>query len=113
MPDGACNPYIATAAVLQAARLGVVNELVPPEREMGDGIESISTDRRVAEHLAGALDDLVADTELVEAVGADLVANLVGVKRHEWEQYTRAEGEWSATNDRITDWEWNWYFPFH
>lgn len=113
MPDGACNPYIATAAVLQAARLGVVNELVPPERETGDGIESISTDRRVAEHLAGALDDLVADTELVEAVGADLVANLVGVKRHEWEQYTRAEGEWSATNDRITDWEWSWYFPFH
>ena len=54
--------------------------------ETGDGIESINTERRVAEHLAAALDDLVADTELVEAVGAELVANLVGVKRHEWSE---------------------------
>jgi glutamine synthetase len=113
MADGAANPYIATAAVLQAARLGVVHALTPPAHETGDGIESISTERRVAEHLAGALDDLLADTELVEAVGGDLVANLVGVKRHEWERYTDAEGDWSSTCDRITDWERAWYFPFH
>jgi glutamine synthetase len=55
----------------------------------------------------------VADTELVEAVGAALVANFVDVKRHEWERYTAAEGDWSATADRVTDWEWAWYFPFH
>ena len=113
MSDGAANPYIATAAVLQAARLGVVHELTPPPRETGDGIESISTDRRVAEHLGDALDDLVADAELVEAVGADLVANLVGVKRHEWERYTEAEGDWTSTQDRVTAWERDWYFPFH
>lgn len=113
MADGACNPYIATAAVLQAARLGVVDGLEAPPAETGDGIESINTDRRVAEHLAAALDDLEADTTLVEAVGRDLVSNLVGVKRHEWKCYTDAEGEWTATADRITDWERGWYFPFH
>lgn len=113
MSDGACNPYVATAAVLQAALLGVSKQLVPPGHETGDGIESINTECRVAEHLAEALDDLEADTELVEAVGPDLVANLLGVKRHEWERYTEAEGEWASTTDRITDWEWDWYFPFH
>ncbi|MGA1052602.1 MAG: glutamine synthetase family protein [Ilumatobacteraceae bacterium] len=113
MPDGAANPYIAAAAVLQAARLGVIGELVPPPPETGDGIESINTDVRVGEHLGAALDDLEADTQLVGAIGPDLVANLVAVKRHEWASYLAAEGEWSTNHDRITDWERAWYFPFH
>lgn len=113
MPDGAANPYIATAAVLQAARLGVVNGLEAPAPETGDGIESINTDRRVADHLGAALDDLVADTALVGAVGVDLVANFVDVKRHEWNRYVAAEGDWATSAERITDWEWDWYFPFH
>lgn len=113
MPDGAANPYIATAAVLQAARLGVIGGLEAPAPERGDGIESINTDRRVGEHLDAALDDLVADTDLVQAVGADLVANFVDVKRHEWASYTAAEGDWADTVDRVTEWERAWYFPFH
>lgn len=113
MPDGAANPYIATAAVLQAARLGVVDGLELPGPETGDGIEQINTERRVAQHLGDAVDDLVADEQLVAAVGAELVANLVDMKRHEWESYTKAEGEWADTSERITDWERDWYFPFH
>lgn len=113
MADGAANPYIATAAVLQAARLGVVGEMTPPDPETGDGIESINTDRRVAEHLGAALDDLVADSDLVEAVGSDLVANFVDVKRHEWTQYCEVHADWAATVEQITDWEMAWYFPFH
>ena len=114
MPDGAANPYIAAAAVLQAARLGVVGGLTPPPAETGDGIETISTDRRVAAHLGGALDDLVADTELVNAVGADLIANFVGVKRHEWESYLTATGlPWDMTRGEFTTWERDWYLTFH
>lgn len=113
MADGAANPYIATAAVLQAARLGVVNEIDPPDEETGDGIESVNTDRRVGEHLAAALDDLVADAELTDAVGAALVANLVDVKRHEWAAYTAAHPDWEASLGEVTDWELDWYFPFH
>jgi glutamine synthetase len=113
MPDGAANPYIATAAVLQAARLGVTGELTAPEPETGDGVETINTDRRVAAHLGAALDDLVADSLLVEAVGPDLVANLVDVKRHEWTSYCESEGDWEETRERVTDWELAWYFPFH
>lgn len=114
MPDGAANPYIAAAAVLQAARLGVAGALVPPPAETGDGIETISTDRRVAAHLGAALDDLVADAALVEAVGAELVANFVDVKRQEWSNYLASTGlPWDMTCGELTDWERDWYLTFH
>ncbi len=113
MPDGAANPYIAVTAVLQAARLGVVGALTPPPAETGDGIESINTERRVAGDLGAALDDLVADTALVAAVGGDLIDNLVGVKRHEWAGYCEAHPDWESTLGEFTDWERAWYFPFH
>jgi glutamine synthetase len=113
MPDGAANPYIATTAVLQAARLGVVGGLTPPPAETGDGIESINTERRVAVNLGAALDDLVADTDLVDAVGPDLVANLVSVKRHEWANYRETHPDWEATLGEFTEWERDWYLPFH
>ncbi len=113
MPDGAANPYVATAAVLQAAHLGVRDALELPPAETGDGIESISTERRVAANLAAALDDLEADTALVDAVGADLVANLIGVKRHEWARYIEASGPWDDTLESFTDFERDWYLPFH
>jgi glutamine synthetase len=114
MPDGAANPYIAATAVLQAARLGVVGGLTPPPAETGDGIESINTERRVAAHLGAALDDLVADAALVEAVGADLVANFVDVKRHEWNAYLEATGlPWDITAGELTQWERDWYLTFH
>ncbi len=113
MPDGAANPYIATAAVLQAARIGFVAELSPPEHETGDGLESINTERRVAHHLSDALDDLEADSVLVNAVGVDLVANFVGIKRQEWASFAASEPDWDAGLGTFTDWEREWYFPFH
>jgi glutamine synthetase len=113
MPDGAANPYVAAAAVLQAARLGVVEGLTPPDPETGDGIESINTDVRVGEHLGAALDELVADTSLVVAVGPELVSNLVDVKRCEWESYCEAHPSWEVSLELFTDWERDWYLNFH
>jgi glutamine synthetase len=113
MPDGAANPYLAAAAVLQAARLGVVDSLSAPEPEAGDGIESVNTDVRVAEHLGAALDDLEADSALVDAVGPGVVANLVSIKRFEWASYCESHPEWTPTIGEFTDWERDWYLPFH
>ena len=112
LPDGAANPYIATAAVLQAARLGVVAGLDRPEPETGDGMDSINTDRRVADDLAGAMEALAADKELVEAIGPDLVANQIGIKAEEWRAYTEAEPRWAEMGGEITDWEQATYLPF-
>ncbi len=102
MADGAANPYLATAAVLQAARLGVINDLTPPPAETGDGFEEINTDVRVPENLSLALDALEADTDLIDAVGRESVEQFIAIKRFEWEKYIA----------HITDWELDFYLPF-
>ncbi len=103
VPDGAANPYVATAAILQATLLGVKNETSPPPHEEGDGLETASTDRCAPENLALALDALEADRELAEAVGSELVANFVAMKREEWRRFSQA----------VTDWELNEYLTYH
>ena len=83
MGDGTANPYTLVAAVLQAARLGVVGDAPLQPAETGDGFERTDATEGVAEDLGGALDALEADSALVEAVGAGLVANHVAMKRVE------------------------------
>jgi glutamine synthetase len=102
MSDGAANPYLATAAILQAARLGVINALTPPPAEKQDCIENQSTDRHTPDDLNQALNVLEEDVALVEAIGPEVVANFVAVKRVEWGKFASA----------ITDWERRYYLPF-
>ena len=83
MGDAAANPYVAVAAVLQAAMLGVKNNYELGAPESGDGFESTDAKEGVAESLAGAIADLEADTELCEAVGSLLVANHIFMKNEE------------------------------
>ena len=100
--DGAANPYVAAATVLQAARLGVENGYPLPPAETGDGLESVDTDVCVPENLGAALDALEKDEVLVSAVGESLVANFVGIKRKEWDDFLGA----------TTDWELSQYLEF-
>ena len=41
MADGAANPYLAVATVLQAALLGVADKLALPRAEDLDGLEDV------------------------------------------------------------------------
>jgi glutamine synthetase len=102
MSDGAANPYLATAAVLQAALLGVKHNLKSPPAEEQDCLEHQSTTRHVPNNLELALDALEANTVFVEAFGADLVGQFVAVKRAEWEKFISA----------VTDWELKFYMPY-
>lgn len=102
MSDGAANPYLATAAVLQAARLGLTNNLELQPAEQQDCLEHQSTTRHVPNDLSQALDALLADSNLVEAIGQEAVAQFEAVKRAEWAKFTAA----------VTDWEKNYYLPF-
>ncbi len=102
MADGAVNPYLASAAVMQAARLGVVYKLTPPPAEEQDCLEHQSTDQHVPDDLNRALDALEGDKQFVEAIGAELVAQFVAVKRAEWAKFAAA----------VTDWELKYYLPF-
>jgi glutamine synthetase len=81
--DGAVSPYIAVAVALQAARLGVADSLPLPPPELADGLETVSTQRHIADDLGAALDALVADTSLSAALGQPLIDNYVAIKRAE------------------------------
>ncbi len=96
------SPHQAIAVTLQAARLGLVNEIDPPPPETLDGVRNVGTDRSVARDLLSALDDLEADKELTEAFGSDFVASFILVKRAEWARYM----------SHTTDWELSEYLPF-
>ncbi len=102
LSDGAVNPHIAVAAVLQAARLGVLGQSQPPPAESGDGWERVDTVRRAAPSLDEALDNLEADRDIVDALGKDFVDGFVVVKRAEWERYAA----------HTTDWELDEYLHF-
>jgi glutamine synthetase len=103
LADGAANPYTAAAAALQAARLGVVNELECPDAETGNCLDVVNTDRHVPESLGDALNALEADTELCEAIGSEFIDHFLHIKRTEWQKFMTY----------VTDWETNHYLPFH
>ena len=83
MADCAASPYFALAAALQAALLGVSAGYDLPPPETGDALETANTTRHTPQSLGEALDALKADTVLTAAVGDELVANFIAIKREE------------------------------
>lgn len=110
--DGSANLHLATAAVLQAARLGVADRLPCPEPLTTDGFEEINTDVCSAPDLARALVHLQADEALVNAVGTDVVENFVANKEAEWDRYIEAVGS-DSPGDQVTQWELDQYLMYH
>jgi glutamine synthetase len=107
--DAAANPYLAAAAILHAARLGVEQDLeLPPPQPVG---EDPNTERRIPPSLDAALDTLAADTDLVKAVGPELVEAFTILKRAEWERYLTSGADPATTE--VTPWELSYYMPFH
>jgi glutamine synthetase len=87
--DASANPYLLTAAILAAGLDGIERELDP--RALGTAALPASLD--------DALTALERDDVLRGALGPDLVAVLVALRRRECERY-------AAT---VTDWEWREY----
>jgi glutamine synthetase len=93
MGDGAANPYVLVATVLQAARLGFVNGYDLPPRETGDCFEHSTATSAAPGNLAEAVDELEKDRALREAVGDILAQNMIFMKRAEVEKTAKLEGE--------------------
>lgn len=93
MADASSNPYVAVAAVLHAARLGVVQGYPLPPKESGDGFETWDAAETTALDLAGALADLRADTALQAAVGQLLCDNHIFMKQAEVEKTAALGGD--------------------
>ena len=86
MPDGACNPYTMVATVLQASMLGFKNNYALDPAETADCLENHDAKDGVPDNLGDAMKALQEDEELVNAVGPDLVGNLVVLKNDEIEK---------------------------
>ena len=110
--DGAVNIHTGVAALLTAARLGVVGKLDCPPSETGDGFEEVNTEVCAAANLSDALDQLEADTAFTSALSQDLVDNYVAIKRAEWERFLEAQSSFDGEAPP-TAWELNEYLMYH
>ncbi|MDA8039008.1 MAG: glutamine synthetase family protein [Actinomycetota bacterium] len=102
LSDGSTTVHTAVAAVLQAALLGVEAGVNPPPPETSDGFEATEGLRCVPPDLKTALDMLEDDKALCDAIGSELIAQHVTIRRAEWDRFRRA----------TTDWELREYLPF-
>lgn len=94
--DGAANPYLAVAALLQAGAHGVRERLEPPAPVSGDAYhadESV-TGPALPRTLEAALDALEADTVLRAAIGEEIVQTFLPMKRFEVERHRSHVSEW-------------------
>ncbi len=107
LPDGACNPYLATAAVIAAGLDGIDRQLNPgaphnqnlyqlslePLHAAGIGI--------LPQNLHEALAALAQDSVLRQALGP-VIDEFLSLKHMEWVEYMR----------HVSDWEINSYLEF-
>ena len=110
MPCGSANPYLAAAAMLNAALLGVVDGRDCGAPQIGDGDTEPNTDRHTPHTLDEALDAFEADTVLCEAMGADLVQGFLTIRSDELAKWEAADGTWDL--ETISSWELEQYLPF-
>jgi glutamine synthetase len=101
LPDGACNPYLATAAVIAAGLDGIENDLDPglphnvnlyeltPAELRAQGIDILP------QNLHAALLALEQDSVLCEALGP-VSAEFLRLKHMEWVEYMRHVSDWEV-----------------
>ena len=111
MPCGTASPYLAAAAMLDAARLGVVHRLECGDPQVGDADSEPNTDRHTPHTLADALEAMRADTELCSAMDPDLVRTYLAIRQDEVDRFAASETEWSV--ETISEWELTQYLPFY
>lgn len=109
LPDGTCNPYLTTAAMIAAGLDGVERELEP-----GVGNDNNLYDMTPAEleengikilpqNLHEALTELEKDEVVKGALGEGLAKEFLELKHMEWVEYMR----------HVSDWEVSRYLEFY
>lgn len=96
--DATANPYLAVAALLGAAYLGIRDGLTPPDPLQGYGYDPDKA-AKLPPNLEVALNAFEADTDLTDILGAQFAKTFLAYKRNELERF----------NSFVTDWEFREY----
>jgi glutamine synthetase len=102
LPDGSCNPYLATIGILAAGMDGIEKKLDPGDPN-NTNLYEWSHDALVKagigvlpQNLKEALDAFEQDTVLTSAIGKDLAEEFLRLKRMEWVEYSRHVSSWEV-----------------
>jgi len=102
LPDGAMNPYLTTAAVIAAGMDGVARKLdpgAPLNENLYEWPAARFKERGVGllpQNLLEAVEALEADEVVKGALGPELAAEFIALKRAEWLEYKRDVSEWEV-----------------
>ena len=111
VPCATASPYLAAAATLNAALLGVVDGIDCGDAQLGDADAAPNTDRHTSHTLAEALDAIEADAVMIEAMGPELVRTYVTLRRHEVARWEASGEPWDP--EQVTAWELDSYLPYY
>ena len=84
--DCGSNPYVAAAAILLAAKLGVDNKYPLQAAESGDCFEKTDAKTHLADDLVGSLEALQADEAICQVFGREFIEHFVAIKTAEAEK---------------------------
>jgi glutamine synthetase len=99
-PCASANPYLAMAAGLIAALDGIEKRLDPPEPYVGDLYqETPGKYETVPLYMRDAIEELKKDKVLCEAIGPEIVQNIIAMRTAEEERF----------RTYVTDWEFKEY----
>lgn len=108
LADSSSNPYLVHAALI-AAGLDGIEKRMDPGKPVNENLYGMTEEELKAnnigllpQNLNEAIDALEADTVLTEAIGSEIMAEFIKLKRDEWIDYSRY----------VSDWEVNRYIEF-
>lgn len=101
-PDSACNPYLATTAMLAAGLDGIDNKIDPGPmnrenmyRMREEDLEKLGIGI-LPSSLKEAVDELEKDDVIMEALGREFAEYYAKMKRREWNEYHSTVSQWEV-----------------
>ena len=98
LADGAANPYVMAAALLEAGMNGIENHRHPgPPLETNAYVDQVPDGlRSLPDNLLDSLRALQADTILTAGLGQDFTNAYLKLKRAEWRDYSSHVSKWET-----------------